>query len=97
MVDEPEGTHCVSGDMWLSQMMERGLREVFVEESRPAMVKPRREGFRWGGRWFCPRCGVEMQEGQDSVTCPRCGKQLDEFIYELMELHPHLRPDGRYG
>jgi hypothetical protein len=30
---------------------------------------------------------VETEAGL--VTCPKCGLALGEFVYELIELHPH--------
>jgi rubrerythrin len=80
-------TYCEAGDMILSVAMERDLREVFVEKVRPSVRKP--SHGKWGGRWFCPGCGVEMLAQNESVQCPNCGRCLDPFLYHLIELHPH--------
>jgi uncharacterized Zn finger protein (UPF0148 family) len=81
---------CVSGDMALSKRMENDLYECFVSCSR----EPREREFEfvWGGTWFCPGCGDQMIEGaKGAVRCPSCQRNLAEFIYHLVELHPHKR------
>lgn len=78
---------CVPGRMELSAVLRDGLVEVFVERRRSA----KRVAFRWGGQWFCPGCGVPMLVDDEHVRCPRCGEHLDEFVYQLVEIHPHRR------
>ena len=75
---------CVSGDMGLSRGMHDGLSEVFIARTR----RGRPHAFNWGGRWFCPGCGVLMKTDREHVRCETCGEYLDEFIYQLVELHP---------
>lgn len=83
--------------MPLSLSMGKGLYESFVARSVPPK-DPIRTGFRWGGTWYCPGCGVQMQEvsGTNGVVCPKCGGNLGPFIYRLVELHPH-RFGGKRG
>jgi hypothetical protein len=63
------------------------LTECFVERTR----EPREFQFRSaiGGRWFCPGCGVRMQEVEGRIACPVCDRCLNEFVIGLIERHPH--------
>lgn len=76
---------CVPGGMGLSRNMHEGLTEVFISRTRPR--RPSKAS--WRGRWFCPGCGVLMKTDGGHVRCETCGGCLDEFIYALIELHPH--------
>ena len=79
---------CVSVEMGLSKRMENDLYECFVSRSREP--REREFDFAWGGIWFCPGCGVQMIEGdKGAVRCPSCRRNLAEFIYLLVERHPH--------
>jgi hypothetical protein len=76
---------CVAGEMQLSGSLHDTLSEVFVARARRA--RPR--ALNWGGNWFCPGCGVPAKTETEHVRCARCGEYLDEFLYQLVELHPH--------
>jgi hypothetical protein len=76
---------CLPGDIRLSQKMHDGLSEVFIARTRRGRAHP----FPWGGRWFCPGCGGPMKTDSEHVRCETCGEYLDEFIYQLVEVHPH--------
>jgi hypothetical protein len=76
---------CVAGEMQLSKALNDSLSEVFVARVREA--RPR--AFNWGGHWFCPGCGVPATTEREHVRCDTCGAYLDEFLYQLIELHPH--------
>lgn len=79
---------CTRGNMGLSQKMANDLNECFIIGSR--QPSEREFNLRWGGTWFCPGCGVQMIEGdKGAVRCPQCHKNLCEFIYSLVERHPH--------
>jgi uncharacterized Zn finger protein (UPF0148 family) len=81
---------CEQGEMGLSQRLERGLTECFVDRTRMPLEAPL--PFVVGGGWCCPGCGVAMIETEPgSVVCSKCGLSLSEFIHELVELHPHRR------
>lgn len=84
---------CVPGDMWLSPKMRADLNECFVERTR--MPREFAFSFRFGGKWFCPGCGVRTEEEGGQVVCPRCSRALDEFLNALLELHPHRRDPAR--
>ncbi len=81
--------YCMPGDMWMSvnlteQLLERyGAQETADE---PEAMPP--YSVRWHGRrqYYCPGCGVQLQEG---LTCGRCGKSLRDLFMTLVELHPH--------
>ncbi len=66
--------------------MTAALDDTFGEESDPAAQPPLPARYRWGGRWFCPACGVRTDE---DLECPRCGRHLRAFAFPLQELHPH--------
>jgi hypothetical protein len=82
---------CVEGDMPLSKKLHDSLSEVFVDRSRDA----RRQPLNWGGQWFCPGCGCQATTAVDHVRCGTCGQYLDEFLYQLIEVHPHGGHGGR--
>jgi hypothetical protein len=93
LVDTGRELTCLSGQMGLSQRMAARLIECFVLKAR----EPRdvRAGFKWGGTWFCPGCGVRAREEESGVVrCPVCRSNLGEFLYELIELHPHSRTEA---
>ncbi len=73
--------YCPPGDMWMSvNLTERLLERYGVQE--PA------DSVWWQGRrqYYCPGCGVRLQEG---LICSRCGKSLRDLHRTLVELHPH--------
>ena len=85
---------CARGEMPLSRALHKSLNEVFVAKTRRA----RAHALHWGGEWFCPGCGVAASTDKEHVRCPRCGEYLDEFLYALIELHPHRAiGSGRRG
>jgi hypothetical protein len=85
---------CRSGQMGLSEDMEERLIARYIECSRTAM----REVFTYGdrpqavgGSWHCPGCSAGITESSPGVlTCDECGQSLVDFIYHLVERHPHL-------
>ena len=79
---------CERGGMPLSADLERRLRECYVQGVRMPRPEPLR--YRVGDRWFCPGCGVRVtQANPGDIRCPKCERSLGEFIYALVELHPH--------
>ena len=84
---------CERGDLPRSKHLERGLMECFVDQTRTPRSVPL--PYAVGGSWHCPGCGVPMAEIQRGlVACPQCGLGLGEFIYELVEIHPHRLEAG---
>ena len=81
---------CIPGDMPLSRRLHDSLAEVFVTRTRSS--RPRAQS--WGGRWWCPGCGVRAVTGDEHVRCEKCGEYLDELLPQLIELHPHGGNDG---
>ena len=75
--------------MGLSPAMRRDLEACFVGGDCP----PNRPWqFRIGGHWFCPADGNAMtEEAQGSIRCPSCARYVTNYIYDLIELHPHRR------
>jgi hypothetical protein len=78
---------CRRGDMPLSDHLSAALVDRYVLKIRASEHRP--APFRWGGVWYCPGCGVQAQERDGLVACHECGESLNEFLYELIELHPH--------
>lgn len=82
---------CLAGDMGLSRNVEQRLMERYAPEAPPQsplpLYVPQLHRSRW--RWWCPGCGVRLNERQE---CPQCGKHLRDLFYPLVELHPHREP-----
>jgi hypothetical protein len=78
---------CVPGDMPLSPRMQQSLIECFVDRTR--MPRDSASSHQIGGAWFCPGCGVRAEENEGRLVCPSCSRSLNEFVYPLIELHPH--------
>jgi rubrerythrin len=45
-------------------------------------------------RWYCPGCGVAIERRDKPLQCPECGRLMDDFVYELIEFHPHRTDSG---
>jgi ribosomal protein S27AE len=78
---------CRKGNMGLSAYVAEGLRACFIEKTRNPSDK--QLTYKVGGRWFCPGCGVQMVEHAGLIQCPKCSRCLSEFLYPLVERHPH--------
>jgi tRNA(Ile2) C34 agmatinyltransferase TiaS len=91
---------CKRGRMPLAHHLEQRLIECFVTEAR----RPREPSGVYkagppkiGGTWFCPGCGVMTTESTPGdVRCPKCSRSLSEFVYALVERHPHLNQSGKW-
>ena len=74
------GRHLVGGLRVLDHQDEirvRGESFFYSSETRPAVV-PFRLG-RGGSRPRCPRCRLELRDGEPSVCCPGCGRWYHEI------------------
>jgi hypothetical protein len=78
---------CPRGNMALSEAMANGLAAAFVDRSVVPSDQP--FTFRVGGDWYCPGDGTRMNELAGVVRCPSCHIALNQFIYQLVEVHPH--------
>ena len=80
---------CTRGDMQLSKRLEQRLKEVYELDLRP----PKKHVLDIDGSgWFCPKCGVRLERSQErNYACPSCSLSIGEFVFELVELHPHRR------
>lgn len=89
LIRESDGTlACVPGRMAISRHLSNGLTECF--ESGGARRPSEGPTKVASGEWFCPACGVAMLTSREvEVRCPKCTRTLNEFVYELIELHPH--------
>lgn len=75
---------CIAGDMTLSTRIHALLRERFPTD------KPRAESAEIGhraSRWFCPECGVPLD---NDACCRYCGQTLRDLLSALSE---HLHGD----
>lgn len=84
---------CVRGGMPLSNEMKADLIEVFIGKTGSTQ---RRLSSNTSGEWYCPGCGVPMIAKNGSVICPDCGGLLDDFVYPLIEFHPHRGAHGNW-
>jgi hypothetical protein len=81
--------------MGLSKNLEQRLIESYITEIKLPRSLPL--GGPVGGKWFCPGCSLEIKESSPGkLQCEQCGKFLSEFIFALIELHPHHDTDGRW-
>jgi len=64
------------------------LTEVYGHDSTPEPEAA--PTTRWGGAYFCPGCGVATEDEDGYIRCPRCQRSLNRFLYELIELNPHI-------
>jgi len=78
---------CRAGAMELAPAVAQGLSEVFIARSRKSVSRP--VSFPIGGNWFCPGCGIQMEERSGMLSCPQCYNSLNEFVVALVEAHPH--------
>jgi hypothetical protein len=92
--DENGHFECIRGQMPLSLSLEQQLCDCYVTQVRrpldlvftyagkPHMI---------GGNWYCPGCGALAQEiSPGDLRCLICSRSLVEFLYSLIELHPHV-------
>ena len=83
---------CAIGGMDLSDSLERRLIETYDKHLRNSSEEPL--GFEVGGKWYCPDCSVATTESVPGIVrCPECKRSLSEFIFDLVELHPHVPPN----
>jgi hypothetical protein len=82
---------CERGQMELSRLMAGSLYSGFVSKTeQPEDFGFGNEAYRFGGKWFCPGCGVLMKEEMPgAVKCPQCGRNIGKYLHQLIELHPH--------
>ena len=96
--ESPAGVfECKPGRMQLSAELSRRFRSCYVLREIQPKDEPFGQGMTVGGSWYCPGCGVRAEEASPGdVRCPRCRLALNEFVYPLVELHPHLKANGTY-
>lgn len=92
---------CLRGDMELSQHLATHLFVCFVSKSEQPKEPPSVNEITYkggvGGLWFCPGCGVSMEEKTPwAVRCPQCGRSIWQFLHELIEIHPHKADNGNF-
>lgn len=85
----------------MSRHLESSLRACYVDMIRQPKEPPALSEMKYkgggGGRWFCPGCGVSTEEKIPwNIRRPQCGRSIWEFVYQLIEHHPHRSKDGRW-
>ena len=82
---------CERGQMELSQFIAERLFSCFITKTEDAEeFHFTKKGYRIGGQWFCPGCGVLMKEEEPgAVRCPDCRRNIGKYLQQLIELHPH--------
>jgi hypothetical protein len=101
MVNQDGELTCIRGAMGLSQQVHNMLMERFKhhslsprgERANTIRVYPYSDGFGLMQLrpWFCPGCGVVLDE---KLSCPECGTSILDLLFPLTELHPHRWEDG---
>ena len=78
---------CKTSGMSLSKKLESRLRDVFEFPFRDS----EKHHLDKSGGWFCAGCGVRLVPAEDGTfRCPRCNRTMGEFVFELVEVHPHI-------
>ena len=85
---------CGRGEMPINALVSKAFTDVYILKIRTAEQRP--VAFQMGGPWYCPGCGVPAEMRDGSLTCNQCGQSLDEFLWHLIELHPHRTKDGTW-
>jgi predicted RNA-binding Zn-ribbon protein involved in translation (DUF1610 family) len=89
--ETPDGLICLNGRMEITKALEKRLRECYILKVRePSEIKLY---FSDNSQWFCPECGLSTQQEKGVIRCPGCKRSINEFIYSLIEHHPHF--DGK--
>jgi rubrerythrin len=91
-LEEQRGVfRCERGEMELSPFMAERLYSGFVSKTEePEDFRFTQAGYRFGGKWICPGCGVLMHEEEPgAVRCPQCRRNIGKYLRQLIELHPH--------
>ena len=82
---------CMNGDMPLSQRLNDLFEARFIIGSD--VRKPTEMSYRVGVTWYCPGCGIAMDEADNNIVCSHCGGMLNDVIWDLIELHPHKKSE----
>ena len=98
---------CLFGEMGIAQDIERILTERFGarqpspkrQQFAPITIQMFPSSVSRGPRfhplypWFCPGCGIVLDE---KMQCPECGGTIRDLQSPLLERHPHLAPFGKW-
>lgn len=86
--ETPTGLMCRDGEMEITNELEKRLTECYILKLREPLKK--QFSFLISGDWFCPQCGVPIREQDGRLVCSLCNLSINEFIYSLVEHHPHF-------
>lgn len=89
LTQEGKYLYCEKGDLLFSEHLTNRFNECFLHKtSVPTDFK---FPFNSESQYFCPSDGVKMILEDGFTKCPICSLTLDEFIYHLIERHPHKK------
>jgi Zn-finger nucleic acid-binding protein len=83
LVQHADELKCVPGDMALSKNLEQALTERYKSHAPLKQFDSATGPMR---AWYCPGCGVSLD---DELVCPHCQISLSDLQQTLVELHPH--------
>jgi len=71
---------CERSQMELSHFMAERLYSGFVSKTeKPEEFRFNKAGHRFGGQWFCPGCGVPINEEElGAVRCPQYKRNIGQ-------------------
>lgn len=81
---------CTSGGLTFSESLGAKLDRAFSSSVREGRKPLGSIGL---AVWYCPSCCVELDGAK---KCPECGKDIQKFLFALIELHPHADGNGRW-
>lgn len=80
---------CASGGLEFAAGTGRAMGERFAHPMGEGPFEPKPMAI---GVWYCPMCASRLGP---SYGCATCGASLREYVFKLVEFHPHA--DGKGG
>ncbi len=84
-----DGVWRCDGGLEFSINLGKRLAAAYETASRPGRTRDRSPAV---GVLFCPACACCLDQ---NGLCPTCGQSFKEFLFEMIEFHPH--PDRAGG
>ena len=82
---ENDGLRCLRAD-WVYVKSDADLIKEKFGHQKSLVVPSVERDQESVGRWYCPGCGVLMDDG----SCPVCSGVIDgKLLYRLVERNPH--------
>jgi uncharacterized paraquat-inducible protein A len=84
--------YCSRGDMGLARKLQAIFERRYVDgEPQPPRPDFSQQIHGFLHRWYCPGCGIRLDE---HGVCPRCRYHLRDLVYPLVETHGHKPVEG---